>query len=97
VGYKPKKPGRASHHPIMAFIADLRMVAHSWLRPGNAGSSNGAKTFLSETMEILGKHRIGLLRADAGILLSGLGDEHDTACPGSVAAVSRAGGFRKPH
>ena len=66
VGYNPKKPGRASHHPIMAFIADLRMVAHSWLRPGNAGSSNGAKTFLSETMDILGKHRIGLLRADAG-------------------------------
>ena len=66
VGYNPKKPGRASHHPLMAFIADIRMVAHSWLRPGNTGSSNGAKTFLSETMAILGKHRIGLLRADAG-------------------------------
>lgn len=66
VGYNPQKRGRASHHPIMAFIADLRMVAHSWLRPGNAGSSNGTETFLSETMEILGKHRIGLLRADAG-------------------------------
>ena len=66
VGYNPKKPGRASHHPIMAFIADLRMVAHSWLRPGNTGSSNGAQTFLSETLDILGKHRIGLLRADAG-------------------------------
>jgi DNA-directed RNA polymerase subunit N (RpoN/RPB10) len=66
VGYNPRKPGRPSHHPIMAFIADMRMVAHSWLRPGNTGSANGAKAFLSETMDILGKHRIGLLRADSG-------------------------------
>lgn len=66
VGYNPQKRGRRSHHPIMAFIADLRMVAHSWLRPGNTSSANGSKIFLSETMEILGKHRIGLLRADAG-------------------------------
>lgn len=66
IGYNPRKPGRPSHHPIMAFIADMRMVAHSWLRPGNAGSSNGASVFLSETIRILGKHQIGLLRADSG-------------------------------
>lgn len=50
----------------MAFIADMRMVAHSWLRSGNTGSANGAKVFLSETMDRLGKHVIGLLRANAG-------------------------------
>ena len=66
IGYNPHKPGRPSHHPIMAFVADLRMVAHSWMRPGNTGSNNGAKAFLSETMEILGKHLIGLLRCDSG-------------------------------
>jgi hypothetical protein len=66
IGYNPRKPGRPSHHPIMAFVADLRMVAHSWLRPGNTSSSNGASVFLDETMHVLGKHRIGLLRADAG-------------------------------
>ena len=66
VGYNPKKPGRRSHHPIMAFVADLRMVAHSWLRPGNAGSNNGVRTFLAETIHILGWHKIGLLRTDAG-------------------------------
>lgn len=65
-GYNPHKPGRPSHHPIMAFVSDLRMVAHSWMRPGNTGSSSGAKDFLSETIDILGKHRIGLLRADSG-------------------------------
>ena len=26
VGYNPNKPGRASHHPLMAFIAETRMV-----------------------------------------------------------------------
>jgi hypothetical protein len=66
VGYNPQKRGRRSHHPLMAFISDLRMVAHSWLRPGNTSSANGVKTFLSETIQVLGKHLIGLLRADAG-------------------------------
>jgi hypothetical protein len=66
VGYNPQKRGRPSHHPIMAFIADLRMVAHSWLRPGNTSSGNGSKIFLSETIDILGKHKVGLLRADSG-------------------------------
>jgi len=48
VGYNPNKPGRPSHHPIMAFIADMRMVAHGWLRSGNAGTAKGEKNFLDE-------------------------------------------------
>ena len=66
IGYNPKRPGRPSHHPLMAFISDLRMVAHSWLRSGNTSSGNGVKAFLNETIQILGKHSIGLLRADSG-------------------------------
>ena len=66
VGYNPRRPGRPSHHPIMAFIADLRMVAHSWLRPGNTGSGNGSRIFLAETIDIIGHHKIGLVRADSG-------------------------------
>ena len=27
-GYNPKKPGRPSHHPLMAFVADVRMVLY---------------------------------------------------------------------
>ena len=27
VGYNPKRPGRKSHHPLLAFVADLRMIA----------------------------------------------------------------------
>ncbi len=40
VGYNAKKPGRKSHHPLMAFVADCRMVANLWLRSGNAHSAN---------------------------------------------------------
>lgn len=39
-GYNPAKRGRASHHPLMAFIADGRRVANCWLRPGNAHTAN---------------------------------------------------------
>ncbi len=65
-GYNPKKRGRPSHHPIMAFASELRMGVHSWLRSGDSGTANGAREFLSETKEILGHHKIGLIRADAG-------------------------------
>jgi len=66
VGYNPQKPGRASHHPLMAFMADLRMVVNAWLRPGNTGSSSNYKNFLTETLSILQNKRVGLVRADSG-------------------------------
>ncbi len=25
-GYNPRKPGRPSHHPLLAFVADVNMV-----------------------------------------------------------------------
>ena len=31
-GYNPKKKGRKSHHPIIAFVNEVRMVANFWLR-----------------------------------------------------------------
>lgn len=65
-GYNPQKPGRNSHHPLMAFIADVRMVANAWMRSGNTGASTRAEDFLEETFEILGQERVGLLRADSG-------------------------------
>ena len=87
VGYNPQKRGRRSHHPLMAFIADVRMVAHSWLRPGNTSSANGVKTFLSETIGILGKHNIGLLRADAGFFDGGFLDYIESKCLSYIVAV----------
>ncbi len=34
-GYNPNRKGRNSHHPLIAFISQTRMVANAWLRPGN--------------------------------------------------------------
>lgn len=30
-GYNPKKPGRNSHHPLISFVNDLKLVANFWL------------------------------------------------------------------
>ncbi len=65
-GYNPTKPGRASHHPLMAFVSDVRMVANCWLRPGNSHTANNAQAFLDNTLDKLGGKRVALLRADSG-------------------------------
>ena len=66
VGYNPNKPGRSSHHPLMAFIAETRMVANAWLRPGNTAALSNCKAFIDETFEILKDKKVGLVRADSG-------------------------------
>jgi hypothetical protein len=66
VGYNAKKPGRKSHHPLMAFVADCRMVANLWLRSGNAHSANNMFSFLEDTLHKLQGKKIGLLRGDSG-------------------------------
>ncbi|HWY33145.1 MAG TPA: IS1380 family transposase [Nitrosopumilaceae archaeon] len=66
VGYNSHKPGRPSHHPLMAFVAETRMVANAWLRPGNTGALSNCKAFIDETFEILKDKKVGLIRADSG-------------------------------
>lgn len=44
-GYNPSKPGHASHHPLMAFIVEVRMVVNCWLRPGNSHTATMPKPF----------------------------------------------------
>jgi hypothetical protein len=65
-GYNSKKKGRSSHHPLLAFVAEVKMVANFWLRPGNSSSSNNIIAFLEETFLILKGKTIGLFRADSG-------------------------------
>lgn len=65
-GYNPHKPGRASHHPIMAFVSDIKMVANLWLRRGDTSSAEGFVAFLEDTFEKLKNKNIGLLRLDSG-------------------------------
>ena len=66
-GYNPRKRGRNSHHPLMAFISQTRMVANAWLRPGNTADNSNCEAFLEETYEkVLKEQEVGLLRADSG-------------------------------
>lgn len=58
-GYNPKHHGRASHHPLLAFVADWRLVANFWLRLGNTGSANNAQSFIEATLANLGETPVG--------------------------------------
>ena len=50
----------------MAFVADVRMIANCWLRPGNSSSANNVQGFLANTLHRLGGKHVALLRADSG-------------------------------
>ena len=66
-GYNPKKPGRPSHHPLLAFLAEAKMVLHVWLRSGNSGTAQGVVAFLKEALALLPEgHTIYAVRADSG-------------------------------
>lgn len=71
-GYNPGRRGRASHHPLLAFVAEARMVVNFWLRPGNTHSSNNMLQFLESTLHHLGDKIVGLLRADSGFFDEGI-------------------------
>jgi hypothetical protein len=67
VGYNPSKKGRPSHHPLMAFCEETKMVVNGWMRGGKAQSSTQALEFLTGTLQIAGgEQKVGLLRADVG-------------------------------
>lgn len=65
-GYNPSKRGRPSHHPLIAFIADVKLVANMWLRSGDTSSSNNFLSFLEDTLCKLKNKTIGLIRLDSG-------------------------------
>ncbi len=65
-GYNPTKRGRPSHHPLIAFIADVKLVANMWLRSGDTSSSNNFLSFLEDTLTKLKNKTIGLIRLDSG-------------------------------
>jgi hypothetical protein len=55
------------HRPLIAGLAEAKMIAHYWLRAGNTACVNGAAEFLRQTVQRLPKHiRIGLVRGDSG-------------------------------
>jgi hypothetical protein len=65
-GYNPAKRGRPSHHPLIALIADVKLVANMWLRSGDTSSSTNFLSFLEDTLARLKNKTIGLIRLDSG-------------------------------
>lgn len=66
-GYNPRRPGRRSHHPLLAVLAEAHLVLHAWLRSGNTGAAQGVVAFLQEALALLpAGWGLRLVRADAG-------------------------------
>jgi hypothetical protein len=80
-GYNPRRPGRSSHHPLLAVLAEVPFVLHAWLRSGNTGAARGVVAFLCEALALLpAGWAIRCVRADSGFfedaLLSFLEERH---------------------
>lgn len=75
VGYT-RKGIKPCHRPIVAAIAEVPLVAHFWLRPGNTACVSGAATFLGDTLARLpAAVSIGLVRGDSGFCTHGMIEE----------------------
>jgi hypothetical protein len=70
-GHNPITHGRPSHHPLVAWLSERRRLLWATLRAGHAGTANGAREFLAQALTMLpARHRIGLVRADAGFFVT---------------------------
>ena len=73
VGYNPKKPGRPSHHPLVAFLQETGdLVGLKW-RPGSANTATGAVEWIVEFAERIWEAGVQevTLQADKGFSRSG--------------------------
>jgi hypothetical protein len=72
VGYT-RKGLKPCHRPIVAALAEVPLVAHFWLRPGNTACVSNAANFLADTLARLPAHVcIALVRADSGFCTHGM-------------------------
>jgi hypothetical protein len=72
VGYTPRglKP---CLNPLLAVLAEVRLVVQFWLRPGNASCGSNAVGFFLDLWEHLPRHvRLRGVRADSGFCLPAL-------------------------
>lgn len=66
VGYT-RQGLKPCHRPLIAGLAEVKMIAAYWLRAGNTACINGAAEFLRQAVHSLPKQvQIGLVRGDAG-------------------------------
>lgn len=65
-GYNPKKRDRKFHHPITAFVHDVRMVDNFGLRSSETSSSTNFSITLEETLSIFEDKKVSSVRLDSG-------------------------------
>jgi hypothetical protein len=66
VGYT-RQGLKPCHRPLIAALAEAKLIAQYWLRSGNTVCANGAAEFLRRTITSLPPHiRVGLVRGDSG-------------------------------
>ncbi len=66
-GYNPKKKGRASHSPLLAFLNRSKYIVHLWNRSGDVISHNNIIGFFSSAYErVCDKIKIAGVIADSG-------------------------------
>lgn len=66
VGYT-RRGLKPCHRPLIAGLAEAKLIANYWLRAGNTACVNGAAEFLRQTVQGLPPHiRLGLVRGDSG-------------------------------
>jgi hypothetical protein len=71
IGYNPQKRGRPSHHPLLAFLSEVRRLFWVTLRPGKAGTANGCVELLQQALTILPPGRqVAFVRADGGFFFT---------------------------
>jgi hypothetical protein len=63
-GYNPKKKGRASHSPLLAFLNKSKYVVHLWNRSGNVISHNNIVGFFTTSYEPKKCNREGCVMSD---------------------------------
>ena len=69
-GYNPKKKGRGSHSPLMAFLNKSKYVINLWNRPGNVATWNNILGFFESTWHRINSHiDIKGIIADSGFYL----------------------------
>jgi len=57
-------------HPLLAVLAEVRLVAQLWLRPGNTACANNSSAFFLDLWDNLPRHiRLKGVRADSGFCL----------------------------
>ncbi len=66
VGYT-RQGLKPCHRPLIAALAESKVVANYWLRRGDSPCAYGAAEFLRQTVQGLPAHiRLALVRGDAG-------------------------------